>query len=53
VDPLLTYRGNPLLVDTGVFESRLVAIPDGRLLLVYLRSGTSGRVELVSRTVKC
>ena len=53
VNALLASLGTPILVDAGVFESRLVPIADGRLLVVYLRGGTSGRVELVSRTVKC
>lgn len=53
VDPVLSSLNRPILVDTGVSESRLIPLVDGRLLLVYLRSSTSGHVELVSRSVKC
>lgn len=53
VDATLASLGTPILVDAGVFESRIVPVLDGGLLVVYLRGGTSGRVELVSRTVKC
>jgi hypothetical protein len=53
VDATLASLGTPILVDSGVFESRVVPVTDGGLLVVYLRSGTGGRMELVSRTVKC
>lgn len=53
VDATLSAFGAPVPVDGGVFESRVAALSDGRLLLVYLRGAENGKVELVSRTVKC
>lgn len=53
VNGAFAKAGEPLAIDAGVHDSELVALADGRLLLVYLRGGSSGRMELVSRTVQC
>jgi hypothetical protein len=49
----LAPSGAPLWIDSAVQESFATAVSEGRLLVVYLRAGAAGRVELVSRVAKC
>jgi hypothetical protein len=53
VDGALAPAGAPLWIDSAVQESFVTSLGDGRLLVVYLRAGAAGRVEVVSRAAKC
>lgn len=52
IDGNFAATGEPLAVDVGVRDSELVALADGRLLVVYLRVDASGKSELVSKTIR-
>jgi hypothetical protein len=52
IDGNLAATGEPLTVDVGVRDSELFALPDGRLLVVYLRVDATGKSELVSKVIR-